>query len=281
MSDFFQQLYDRYTAKIPSVPAYLERIGVRREDVALTKQGLDMVQFAHLCSVPFENLDIFDYDRFIDFGIEDVFEKIVTQRRGGYCFELNASFMELLKALGFEVYPVGVRVLLGGGTTMLRPISHRATIVTIEGKRYYTDVGFGTAYGPGASLDIDEMAEQQFLSEKYTVKDRPYNTKEIIRTTHEHPEALFSFKTDPFNILDFVSFNTTVQEKAFRDKRMVNLRRPDGSMSFDGDMFRVFRDGKCTQTPLSTGKEAFDVLNNEFGMKLTMPLKESAFAINP
>jgi len=275
MADFFQRMYGKYYEKLPDKEAYLKRIGLEGEEIPLTKEGLDRLQFAHLCAVPFENIDLFDYDGKVDFGIEEMYDKVVTRRRGGYCFELNSIFMSLLEAVGFEVHPIGVRIMMGG-RDFIPAIAHRASIITIDGKRYFSDVGFGMTNAPGISICVDEYGEQDVQGETYTVEDRPYNTKVIIRHTEEGPSNLFMFVPDPFNILDFISFNTTIQMTGFRAKRMVNLRRPGGAISVDGDIFRRTENGERTETPIPAADDAFRVLTEEFGMILTDLLSDIA-----
>ena len=275
MQDFFQKMYGKYFEALPDKESYLKRIGLDGEEIPLTKEGLDKLQFAHLCNVPFENLDLFDYDGKLDFGIEEMYDKVVVRKRGGYCFELNAIYMALLEAVGFEVHPVGARILMGG-RSFLPAIAHRATIVTIEGKRYFSDVGFGMTNAPGISVCIDEHGEQDVQGDIYTVEDMPYNNKVIIRHTENGPSELFMFVPDPFNILDFITYNTTIQATGFRAKRIVNLRTEGGAMSIDGDIFRITKDGQRTETTLETAEEAFNLLMDRFGMKLTQPLGDIA-----
>ena len=275
MQDFFQKMYGKYFAQLPDKEAYLKRIGLEGVSIPLTREGLDRLQFAHLCAVPFENLDIFDYDVKVDFGIEEMFDKVVTRRRGGYCFELNAIYMALVEAVGFEVYPVGVRILMGG-RSFQPAIAHRAAIVVIDGKRYFTDVGFGMTNAPGISICVDDYEEQDIQGDVFTVEDRPYNNKMILRHTEEGPSDLFMFVPDPFNILDFISFNTTIQATGFRAKRMSNLRMPGGSISVDGDIFRRTENKKRTETPIPVAEDAMRVLTEEFNMILTEPLGDIA-----
>ena len=271
--EFYRQMHAKYTAKLPDLDAFLRRIGVDREDISLTKEGLDMLQFAHLCSVPFENLDIVDYDVKLDYGIEELFEKIVRQRRGGYCFELNSLYTALLLELGFEVYAVGARVAMNKSGDIYPPIAHRAAIVIIDGKRYYTDVGFGLSISPGMSICIEDCEKQVILGETFSVEDRPYNNKLLIRHTDEGPTELFLFVPDPFNLLDFMTYNTTVQAIDFREKRMVNLRKPGGSISIDGNILRRTKNGQKHETILETAESANKALTEEFGMILTTPVK--------
>ena len=61
-------------------------------------------------SIPFENLESFEEGRIPSLDTQDLYTKIVVCKRGGYCFELNKLFYELIKTLGFMVYPLGVRI---------------------------------------------------------------------------------------------------------------------------------------------------------------------------
>ena len=83
------------------VTAYLERIRYR-EDTSPSFTILAGLHLAHLRAVPFENLDVISR-RPISLDPADLFTKIVRQRRGGFCYELNGLFSLLLRALGFHV----------------------------------------------------------------------------------------------------------------------------------------------------------------------------------
>lgn len=90
--------------------AYLERIGYLEEPRA-NKECLEKLMELQLQRVPFENVEPFKEKKVPSLKIEDIFQKIVRQGRGGYCFELNKIFYELLKGLGFDVTPLAVRIL--------------------------------------------------------------------------------------------------------------------------------------------------------------------------
>ena len=99
--------------------AYLDRIGAQRPAV-LDETTLRALHRAHLMTVPFENLSI-HLDEPISLAEGDLVSKIVTRRRGGFCYELNGAFAFLLEALGAGVVRVGARVRAMGGWGRLRP----------------------------------------------------------------------------------------------------------------------------------------------------------------
>ena len=91
---------------------YLTRIGISPEDVSHTYAFLKELQQKHICTVPYENLDILN-EKPIDLSGEALFEKIVTHHRGGYCFELGGAVAMLLCELGFPTKSYLGRFLKG------------------------------------------------------------------------------------------------------------------------------------------------------------------------
>ena len=139
------QIYDRIN--LPK--AYRHNPG---EDDGL--KLLSALQRHHLANVPFENLELhYSPTKVINTDAELLFQKIVTQNtgRGGYCMENNLFFGTLLRSLGFCVMSTGGRVNMAaqpsgdvGPEEHFTGFSHMVNIVTIQGKRYMVDVGFGT-----------------------------------------------------------------------------------------------------------------------------------------
>ncbi|MBL8045525.1 MAG: arylamine N-acetyltransferase, partial [Anaerolineales bacterium] len=87
---------------------YLQRIGYTGS-LTPTAETLRGLHRAHLYNVPFENLDI-ALGRPIILEETKLFEKIVRQHRGGFCYELNGLFAWLLRQLGFSVEMLNARV---------------------------------------------------------------------------------------------------------------------------------------------------------------------------
>ena len=92
------------------IDRYLERIGF---DGPINHDGdtLDRLIWAHISTVPFESLDLHEYGIVPSLNIDDLYEKFVVKRRGGYCFEQNTIFGQLLNDLGFPTYATVVRLL--------------------------------------------------------------------------------------------------------------------------------------------------------------------------
>jgi arylamine N-acetyltransferase len=121
-----------------NVPAYLDRIAYTGPLVP-TADVLRDLHRAHLFTVPFENLDI-ALGRKIVCDENGFVQKIVEQRRGGFCYELNGAFAALLRAIGFEVTLLSARVPREDGTDGPE-FDHLALRIDL-GESWLADVGF-------------------------------------------------------------------------------------------------------------------------------------------
>jgi N-hydroxyarylamine O-acetyltransferase len=147
--------------------AYLHRIGMPARPT-LDDAGLARLQRAHRLAIPFENLDVV-LGRGIAIDGDAVFAKLVTARRGGYCFEQNRLFLDALAALGFAARPLLARVWLGASE--VPPLTHTLSLVTIDGQDWIADPGFGGSYAPpmplvdGAEVGASDGAAFRLVSD--------------------------------------------------------------------------------------------------------------------
>jgi N-hydroxyarylamine O-acetyltransferase len=130
--------------------AYLDRIGLAG------RPTLAEMHRAHATSIPFENLDP-RRGVPVSLALEDLQQKLVAERRGGYCFEQNLLFKGALEAVGARVEPLLARVRVGAEPGVTRPRSHLLLRVELDGGCWHADVGFGMGtpleplpFGPGS-----------------------------------------------------------------------------------------------------------------------------------
>jgi N-hydroxyarylamine O-acetyltransferase len=125
------------------VSDYLRRIGLVPAPTR-TLDGLAELSFAHLCTVPFENLDI-AAGRPLSLELDDLYGKIVDRRRGGFCYELNGLFAWLLRGLGFDVTLLAGQ-LVDHETGIPGPERAHLVLLVNLGDHWLVDVGWGEAY---------------------------------------------------------------------------------------------------------------------------------------
>ncbi len=119
--------------------AYFERIDYTPGDES-AEEIFKKIHIGHITHIPFENLDPYR-NIAVSLNEDDLFDKLVTRRRGGYCFEMNTLLAAVLRELGFDLKRVSAR--LGGPGRGFGGYLHCAAIVNIGEKRYIADVGFG------------------------------------------------------------------------------------------------------------------------------------------
>lgn len=123
--------------------AYFARIGyagARTPDFAT----LTALHRAHVRAIPFEYFDI-HLGRGIRIDLPSIEQKLVRDRRGGYCFEQNTLFAAALRALGFTVAPLVARVRWQLPPDLPTPLTHMLLrLETPDAGSCLADVGFGS-----------------------------------------------------------------------------------------------------------------------------------------
>jgi arylamine N-acetyltransferase len=255
--------------KTEQIQAYLDRIGFHGA-LSADFRTLETLMECHLTSVPFENLDIWDLHRPVRLEPERLFEKIVAARRGGYCFELNGLFYELLRAAGFRVYPVAARILWR--KTVRPPLTHRAAVVELDGKKLYCDVGFGGP-GPQEPLFLCPGAVQQQEHGRFLLRSAG-GELEICRLEGETPEPVLSFADRPFEEADFLPLNFYCSHSPdilFVRQRVVSLRTKDARYSISGDCLTL-EDGSGRREEMLETSQALELaLKQYFGISVRLP----------
>lgn len=94
-----------------------------------------------MLTVPFENIDV-QNGKPISVDIDAIFNKIVHDKRGGFCYELNSFFKAYLLQKGFNPVLMSATIHTPGGGRSLNG-SHASLVVSINDEFYVTDVGFG------------------------------------------------------------------------------------------------------------------------------------------
>jgi len=225
--------------------AYLARIGISRApgppgapdapgppgapNALEMPPTLSEVHRAHVCAIPFENLDP---RRGVPVSLElaDLERKLVHRRRGGYCFEQNLLLRAGLEALGAEVEPMLARVRFGRPPERTSPRTHLVLRVRADGREWHADAGFGNGtllepvpFGPGGPY---EQAGWAFR----IVEDGPELVLQSARG--EQWVDLYGFVPEPVPFIDIETsnwFTCTHPRSPFVTGLIVSAQRPDGT----------------------------------------------------
>lgn len=254
--------------------AYLARIGASRP-TAPTLAALNAILGAQLSHIPFENVDVLLH-RTIDIELDAVFDKLVTRRRGGYCFELNTLFAAALETLGFKVTPLAARVRWNIPEGVPTPQSHMLLRVDVEHRGYLADAGFGGP-NPPCAMPLSEPGE---ALRSYRLVPPPPNA---FGADGFHPldlEArgagdwitLYRFDLTPQPWVDFVPRNwfvCTHPDSFFRHTLAV-ARSENGARYTlaNGRLTLREPDGSATHHTLETPREIVAALRERFALVL-------------
>lgn len=265
-------MYDFLYESLPDPSRYLRRIGIYEDTLSLTKETLDRLIYAHLTHIPFENLDIYDGGRELCLAPSALFEKVVVHQRGGYCFELNALFCQLLRELGFSVYPVAARV--AWRKDHFPPLSHRMSIVVIEGEKYVCDVGFGGP-APAGALALGDDAVQSICGESFSITHEA-GVYTIRRLCPKGSERLLMFADSAVDPVDFFTLNhffSTHPMSAFLISRRVNLRTAEGNFSLFDCTMKQNTGNSQRETVFSNEAALREALRTHFHLSYDLPLR--------
>lgn len=182
--------------------AYLARIGYRGP-TARTMATLESVHEAHAASIPFENIDVL-MGRPLDLSLDGVADKLVTRRRGGYCYEHALLLHGAFAAMGFRATLLSARVRLGYAGP--RPRTHALVAVEAEGRRWIADAGFGLL-GLLVPLPLAEGArvDPPLASFRLAREGREWRMQACL--VGEAWQGLYVFSEEPQAPVDYVMAN--------------------------------------------------------------------------
>ena len=246
---------------------YCQRI-THQNDVRTTEEGLRSLHRHQLYTIPFENFDVL-LGRPIQLDPGSLFAKLVCLPRGGYCFELNGLFLHALRSFGFEARPLLARVHLSGSSVIGR--GHQISLVTIDGREWLTDVGFG---GSNMREPIPlEMNRVNHCNGQHLrlVRAHPYGTMLQVLTSDGKWLNLYSFDREyvgPGDIKYGNYYTSTHTDSIFTRDRIASLATSQGRVSLSNLSLRIVQDGREQVIELDNDHRYLDSLKTHFGIEL-------------
>lgn len=252
--------------------AYLARIGY---EGALTPsiETLQGLHRAHVMTVPFENLDI-HLGRPISLDPADLFRKIVVDRRGGYCFELNGLFALLLEDVGFAVTRLAARVLYGAEG--VRPRSHQLLRVQLGEAAWIADVGFG-GHGLLEPLRMTDGRVEQQGTDRFRLVAQEREGYLLQYDMDRGWTNLYSFALDSWLPIDYTFANyyhSHSPDSLFMQRRICTMPTREGRKTLTDMVLKIRSGGRAHEIcPRDTGEYRL-LLNNHFNLRIEGEFRE-------
>ncbi len=241
-----------------NLAAYLMRIGLDSHDYTppTDEDGLSHLMRQQLFSVVFENTEV-QLGRLVSMDPAVIYQKIVRDKRGGYCYEVNGLFAQALNALGISSQFVAARPMF---YPMLRPKTHMALVVTLGDERYLCDLGFGS-YGIRAPIPLSRLNvpivqdfDRFMLSCDTDPNADPYAEYVLQAWVNGAWVKQYSFNLSPQLWVDFVPanyLNTSHPDAIFVQKLLLIKHRLEGRTILLGDHLKIITADGCLESTVA------------------------------
>lgn len=253
---------------LPELEGYFRRIGYSglRDPTLRTLQSLHL---NHTTAIPFENLDSLT-GRPVPLDMASLEGKLIHRRRGGYCFEQNLLFGQVLRNLGFRVTGLSARVLWNAPAGAARPRNHMLLRVDLDDGAYIADVGFGglTLTAPLRLVsDVPQTTPHEIF--RLQTQDGHYLLQSRVRNEWK---VLYQFDLQAQLPVDYEASNwwiSTNPQSPFVSNLMV--ARPAAGKRyalFNARMAVHHLDGRSEERTLGSLEGIHSVLQTDFGIDL-------------
>lgn len=247
---------------------YLDVIGFK-DTPKPTLATLTELHRLHTLRFPFEDLTPFLHQE-VRLDLESLEHKFLEQGRSGYCFEQNLLFVNELRKIGFNVRPLGARVLWNQPEDLITRRSHMLMTVEIEGAHYLCDVGFGgmTLTTP---LRFEVDLEQKTTHEDFRIGKIGEDFKLQAKVNGEW-KTTYRFDLQEHFQIDYEVANFflyTHPSSIFRNNLIAALPVADGRYALSNNQFTYYKlNGETERRTLKSVEQIKDVLTKIFKINL-------------
>ena len=228
------------------------------------------LQLRHVCSFAFESLSTLMHAP-VPIDLPSVERKVLHEGRGGYCYELNQLFLALLQELGFEARGITGRVVIGGPPDAHTGRTHRLSLVTLDGVRYITDVGFGGMV-PSSPLQLDTEAVQATAHEPYRLTFDGQGSYTLWAQVGEEWRGLYVFDLQEQAAIDYEIGNwyvSTHPDSPFVGQLKVARLAPGKRHTLNNANYAVhYLDRPSEKRTLGSADELLELLTETFGIRV-------------
>ncbi len=246
--------------------AYLDRINYQgsTEPTAATLKAL---HYQHMLTVPFENLDII-LGKSIVLDESAFYRKIVDQKRGGFCYELNGLFAKLLQELGFQVTLLSARVAIPAGGYGA-DFGHLVLLVELADYSWLVDVGFGDSFRE--PIGFGPVSEQVRNTYRLVAEEAGYWILLQRPKSEQQEQALYLFTLEPRKLEDFKNlclYQQTSPDSIFTKGRLCTRATIEGRITLTDKVLLITTGTEKQEYPVTSEEHYQSLLKEHFGIVL-------------
>jgi N-hydroxyarylamine O-acetyltransferase len=228
----------------------------------------------------FNNIDILlSHRKILNLDKDSLFDKLINRQRGGYCFENNQYFFNLLKDQGYDVQRYLGRVVYGGGNDV--PRTHQISVVNQDGEKFIVDVGFGP-YTPGVSVPLTGSLVKAFNGNQYRIVKLDNHNFQLETLRDNQFFSLYQFDLATYVAADFKIANyytNTHDDSKFTTSLTLSQLNERGVKLISNFLFSTIYDGERKDFSLEKIDNFMRVINDEFSVSYTMEELEKLYYI--
>jgi N-hydroxyarylamine O-acetyltransferase len=248
------------------VKNYLKRIKIDNIKQAGVEE-LRTIHKGHLLNIPFENLSIHCGEKIV-LDSDKLYEKIIINKRGGFCYELNFLFYSLLSSLDYKSKMISAGVYDENGIAGPE-FDHMAIITEVDGKEWLCDVGFGDSFIEPIEFTIDKHQTDRGRFFKISKSEDRYtlSMSDNSRTWRE----LYIFTTDEQELSRYQTmclYHQTSPDSTFKQKRICTIATEYGRITLRDTRVIITRGKEKTETSFSGEDKFRDYLKLYFNIVL-------------
>lgn len=248
------------------IKKYLDTININYpikelEDVSLLiKNHLKSLAF---CSIPVV------LKQEISLEIDNIFKKVVLEKKGAYCFEHNKLVYEVLKYFGFDVEHHFARIV--NNQEIITPLTHRFTLLNFNNEKYIIDVGVGFI-SPATLIRFSDEKTYSHIDRFYKIitnHDKTYSLQMI-----QNNEAYTMYKFDlhkceeiDFKLGNFYSYKH--KDAVFVNNMVLSLVEKNCIKSLRNNIYvKIYKNHEDKKT-INSKRELQEILKIEFNYPIS------------
>ena len=242
---------------------YLDKLNVVK--VENTLDFVQMLQKKHLAHFSFNNIAVL-LGKEISLDLEDIVTKVVQNNKGGYCFEHNKLFYEVLQELGFDVHFVVGKVLLTNEQVHV-PKTHRTTLLRFKNESYLVDVGFGFVC-PSRPLKIHSNE----VNDGYQIVKDNDGTFLLRLKTSDDFLTLYKFDQRTYSEADCTMgnfYSSNYKNAVFVNNAVISLVKKDVTHSFRNNKYHIINKTSENIKEINSAVELQKLFKDTFSLTLT------------
>lgn len=245
--------------KAMDINLYLQRINYNGS-LAPNFETLCWLHRSHLLAIPYENLDI-HLNRRIELNEAAFFNKLVLQKRGGWCFEMNGLFAWVLRELNFDV-----RLLAGSVRQEIQAETtddHLVLLLQLE-RPYLVDVGFGDGF-----LEPLPLQEGEYRQASLTFALTKERERWVFHNHRYGGAERYDFTLAPYQLEQFAAKCYELQtspSSGFVRTTVCQRFTPEGIVVLRGAVFKEINESGVTERIIETATDYRQTLADYFAL---------------